>query len=973
MRGSHMDHPGAGDAPATAALAERLLRASTPEEVASILLDADPALHAPEAHVLWSTDWPRQIVSAPPGCPDAVTAAALHAVSGGRAGITPQPSTRVLLDDGATEVAVLHCRSGCERLSAGVVDAVAARFAETLSMQRLREAVARLEQSEKLQRSLYAIADMAGSDLDMPDLLRGLHRIVSDLMYAENFYIALYDPVRDSLRFPYFVDTVDTLGPALADEIPLSQLERGLTWYLVRDGKPLMGTTEDLRQQVSGPLELVGADSVDWLGVPMMREGRVIGALVVQSYLEGVRYSRADMGLLAFVAEHVLTALERKTSQEEMERRVVERTRELAEANAVLSREVAERERGEQLQAALYRIAALASTDETSERFYRHVHSIVGELLNANNFYIALLSDDGEEVSFPYAVDEQKQDWMARPFGRGLTEYVIRTGQPQLVDGPRAGQLAAQGEIARRFLDGTTHVWLGAPLFDTDRVIGAVVVQTYSEDESYDERDLELLRFVSYQIASSLQRRRSAERLLQANAELEQRVEERTRELRGEIQVREQVEALLKHQVLHDPLTSLPNRVYLRDRIERALAVVRRDRDYRFGLLYIDVDRFKLVNDSLGHLAGDQILQEVANRLAGSVREPDVVARLSGDEFAILLEHVQIPETATRIARRVLRAMERPIEVSGQQIQVGASIGMAIGDHRYGSVDAVLRDADTALYRAKSTGRNRLVLFDEQLDQAAVDGLALEQDLRRALANDEFLPYFQPLVRLEDEATVGYEALLRWRHPQRGILVPGDFLRTAEDSGLIETIDWRLFGAAMAQAVSFIGDDMFLTINVSPRLFRNAEFDEHLLALANGSGYSPCKLRIEVTEGTLLEDPSAVVAILERLREAKIHAALDDFGTGYSSLGHVHLFPLRMIKIDRSFVSEIGQGASSRSAAVIEAILALARSLGLEVVAEGIETEHQRDALRALGCTYGQGYLFARPQPASHWAAVPGG
>jgi diguanylate cyclase (GGDEF)-like protein len=858
---------------------------------------------------------------------------------------------------------LLHCPGRAP--APALLGPIAARLAEVVSMQRLHGTVDRLEQSEKLQRSLYAIADLASSDLDMPDMLRSLHRIVSGLMYAENFYIVRYNAATDTMRFLYFVDTVET-NPPPDEEIPLAQLEHGLTWYVLRDAQPMMGSNEELARQASGPVHFRGEDSKDWLGVPMMREGEVRGAMVVQTYLEDVHYTRAEMSLLAFVAEHVLTALERKQQHEELEHRVRDRTAQLARANIDLRREVGERERGERLQAALYRLAALASEEQSSERFYQHVHDIVGELIYSRNFYIALISEDGGTVSFPYAVDEQERDWNPRFAGRGLTEYVVRTGKPQLVDLDRAAHLIQAGEIAPGMVATPTRVWLGAPLFDSDRVIGVVAVQTYSPDVTYSERDAELLRFVSYQIASSLQRRRAAEMLVRANADLERRVEERTRELRAEISVREQIESLLKHQVMHDPLTGLPNRVYMRDRIERALASVRRDPDHQFGLLYIDVDRFKQINDSLGHLTGDLVLQEVAQRLGKAVREPDVVARLSGDEFAILLEHVQIPETATKVASRIISLMQRPIDVSGQSLQVGTSIGMAIGNPRYANVDEVLRDADAALYKAKSTGRNRLVLFDENLHEVAMNGLALEMDLRRALDAGEFLPHFQPVVRLRDQATLGYEALLRWQHPERGLLAPGEFLAAAEDSGLIEPIDWMLYRAAMQQVRSFIGDG-FLAINLSARLFQRGDLDQKLLALAAETGFDPTRLRIEVTERTLLGDSPTVAAVLDRLREACVETVLDDFGTGQASLGQVQRFPLKTIKIDRSFVDAIGNDNSNRSHAVIAAILALARSLGLEVVAEGVETEKQRSTLVEMGCACGQGFLFAKPQPAHYW------
>lgn len=974
------------DPDASAPAASQLLHADSIDAVAT-LLRAELQRRHPAAHcVATSSDWPHSVNFHPAGCRTATRLAQVErAVAAHRTGSECEPPARILSDDGRGAVALLladepqNAAIHAEDTDAAsdiraLLDDAGTRFAELLRLRQLHESVERLEQGEQVQRALYAIADMSGSDLDMPDMLRSLHQIVGELMYAENFLIALYDDVTDTISFLYFVDSVDADGPKPGTELPLERLRHGPTWWTIHERKPLMGTEAQIAAQVSGPLHVHGAEFVDWLGVPMQRNGRAKGAVVVQSYLPGVRFSDADRALLAFVAEHILTALERKRTKEQLELRVQQRTRELAEANIGLREQIAERERGERLQAALYRIAALANSDESSERFYRHIHAVVGELLNAENFYIALLSADGTSLQFPYWVDAHNPQPTERPLTQGLTEYVMRSGRPQLVDRVRAQELVAQGEIVSSVAlrDSPTHCWLGAPLIGEDLVLGIVAIQSYTPEIEYSERDAELLTFVSYQIASSVQRRNNAQALIRLNAELEQRVLARTAELREQIAVRERIESQLMHQVMHDALTGLPNRIYLRDRIERAMASLRRDPGQQFGLLYIDIDRFKVVNDSLGHLAGDEVLKEVARRLATCVREPDVVSRLAGDEFAILLEHVEIPDTATKVARRILESMQQPIDVDGQLLQAGVSVGIAIGDARYHNADEALRDADTALYRAKSAGRNRFMMYDESLNQAAMNVLALEQDLRRALTHDEFTPYFQPLVRLRDANVIGYEALLRWRHPQRGMLAPGDFLQVAEESGLIEPIDWRMFRLSMEAAGDLVRNGGFITINVSPRLFQDDDLDGRLLQLTRDTGFEPAKLRIEVTEGTLLGDAEAAAKVLQRLRDACIETALDDFGTGYSSLGHVHTFPLKMIKIDRSFISPIGGGNTSRSTAVIGAILALSHSLGLEVVAEGIETEEQREALVAMGCVYGQGYLFGRPQPAEHWIKPSG-
>jgi len=949
-------------------------RARTLETFGSLLLQSLARQGVVDAMFAASLAWPDDMLVLPtPGAdfgPCEVQRASAAVLLGrDRPGLVPLAADG---QAGAVFLMLASSRDGLPRACAPLLDAANRRAEELLTWSRLNKRVNDLSQAEQLQKALFAIADMAGSDLPMPTMLRELHAIIGRLMYAENFFIGMYDAERDSLRFLLFADTVDHVGPSMDGDIPLERIRDGITWYLIRDGKPLMGSTQQIAEQVSGELDTIGADSLDMLGVPMKRDGKVRGVIAVQSYLQGGLYTDRDRALLSFVAEHVLTAVERKQSQEELERRVADRTRELAESNVVLHQQVLERERAEHLQGALYRIAALAHDSELAdEEFYRGVHSIVGELINAQNFYIALLSEDGTTLEFPYSVDSRETSRPTRLVGRGLTEYVLRNRVPMLLDADGEHALEAQGEVQVNRGSAPSVSWLGVPLMSGQTALGVVAVQSYTPEMYYHERDAELLVFVSSQIANSLQRRRGAEALRKLNAELEQRVQMRTRELREQIVVREKIEAQLKHQVMHDSLTGLPNRLYLHDRLEREIAGLRRNAERRFALLYLDVDRFKLFNDSLGHLAGDDVLREVARRLASCVREPDIVARLSGDEFAILMVDMRDSNAACRVAQRVQECLQIPMQVAGRELQTSASIGIAIGDARYESIDAILHDADVALYRAKAAGRQRFVLFDDSLQRAAMDVLGMEHELRAALHAQEFVPYFQPLVRLDDSSTIGYEALIRWNHPTRGILTPDKFLSVAEDSGLLEAMDWQMYRAACKEAVPLVDAGGFITLNISPRHFQNEEFDSNLIALTADTGFDPAKLRIEVTEGTLLGDPESVAKILERLRAACVEAALDDFGTGYSSLGYVHQFPLKMIKIDRSFIDPLGSERSQRSAAVVGAILALAHSLGVEVVAEGIETEAQRRALVQMGCIYGQGFLFGRPQPASHWLPAP--
>jgi diguanylate cyclase (GGDEF)-like protein len=831
--------------------------------------------------------------------------------------------------------------------------------------EQLKDSLVGLERSEKLQRALFAIADLAGSDASMPELLRGVHAIVDSLMYAKNCYIVRLDAARDAISFLYYLDTVDP--PHLGD-VSLSKRKGTLTWYLLTDGKALRGNDEELERQVSGPINVIGSNSCVWMGVPMLRDGVVQGAIVVQCYEPGIVYTEEDQAVLEFVASHVLTAMERKQGRELLESNVRQRTAELALANKELQQEIGERQRAERLQAALFHIAELASVEEISQQeLYQRVHAAVSELINARNFFIALLSDDKQTLEFPYAVDASGEIFTTRPVGRGLSEYVLRHGR-RIFRFEEMLALAHGGELDLRTVGTLAVWWLGVPLVDGDQTIGLVAVQSYDAAVAYTHADQELLGFAASQIAITISRRRAAAELQRANEQLELRVQERTRELRAEIAERQRIQEQLRHQVMHDPLTGLPNRGYLIDRLGRVLARLRRAPESRCALLYLDVDRFKQINDSLGQQAGDEVLREVARRLQGCVREPDVVARLSGDEFAVLLEDVEVPGTAVKVAQRIHAALQLPLRVHHRDVQASTSIGIATGDARYALADEILRDADVALYRAKAAGRGRFELFDESMQKEAVDAIAIQEQLRIALAEDQFEPWFQPIVRLAGNETVGYEALLRWNHPERGVIGPADFLRIAEDSGSIEAIDWRMFELSCALVPRLGHGRGFLTINVAARHLKRADFDVQLLDLLQRTGLAHARLLAEFTEAALSDQPERVRATLGRLHSAGIGTALDDFGRGPSSLENLHRFPLRMLKLDRSFVSELGRGqAGDHAHTVVAAILALARALGLQVVAEGIETNEELQALKDLGCEYGQGYLLGRPAPASHW------
>ena len=837
---------------------------------------------------------------------------------------------------------------------------LALRCQSILQTEHFHQDIQRLAGAERLQRSLFAISDLANSDKETHAVLQELHQIVNGLMYAENFFIARYDPADETIRFIYFVDSVDWHTPNAQEKIDVRSLPNSLTLAMMRNAKPVRGPSDEVRARLDLTQDSsLGPDSVDWLGVPMLDQGNVLGAVVVQSYFPEHRYSDKDQALLAYVAQHILTMLQRREAQENLERRVDERT-------LALQNEIAVRKRSEHLQQALFRIAEISQSNTTMDSFYTSIHKIVAELLHAKNFYIATLSDDGLFLDFAYSADEFDALESRRGIGHGLTEYVIRTAQPVCLNRAEIDELARIGEVT---VTGTKSVsWLGVPLFISGKVSGVIALQSYTQAHHYVQSDEELVSFVAVHIANALERRLGNENLKNAYAELEQRVQERTHELahanselRSQIFVRERMEHKLKHENMHDALTGLPNRSNLLVQLAQALANYQIDSNDVFAVLFLDLDRFKVVNDSVGHFVGDELLKVAAQRISACVNASDFVSRLGGDEFSILIRSSTCQAEIMAIADRIISAFDAPIRVQGKELFTSVSIGIAMVDRRYQSPEELLRDADVAMYRAKAKGRKRYALFDEGLHEIALKALDLENDLRRAIPRNEFLPFYQAIAQLSDGAVVGYEALMRWQHPTRGLLLPCDFVDVAQETGNLEVMDWQIYEQVCIDLGTVALAGAYVTVNVSPAHLRDRSFADRFLALMQRHQVQAHRIRLEVTEGVLLENPEQVASCLSILKEHGVRTLLDDFGTGYSSLSYLHRFPLSGIKIDRSFVNALRDDEARGSSAIVRAILLMADSLGLDVIAEGIETQAQRIHLRRLGLSLGQGFLFAKP------------
>lgn len=609
-----------------------------------------------------------------------------------------------------------------------------------------------------------------------------------------------------------------------------------------------------------------------------------------------------------------------------------------------LQQTVAQLEYASRLQRVLFNIASLQYDGEHPQLFYQQLQENVGELMYARNFFIAIYDRDAGQFSFPYFADEfehisPSQYYPDEIIRHSLTGYVFRTDQPLLADKNQLLALAEQ-QVVRSY-GITPQCWLGVPFKSEDQVQGVLVVQSYDAGIGYQQADVELLQFVCQHISSALARAFVQQRLI--------------------------------HQALHDALTGLPNRLLFLDRVQHAFRRRQRYPDQVIAVAYLDLDRFKMVNDTLGHQVGDAFLIEVAAVLKNCLRQNDTLARLGGDEFAILLEGTRMPADIDEVTARIAQQLAQPIQVGAHHLLTSASIGVAFADlnNQLTSTDELIRRADIAMYQAKQDGRGVCRHFSAEMDQRAVRHYQLEMELQSALNEQQFLLHFQPVIDLTSEDTLGFEALIRWNHPQRGMVSPAEFIPLAEELGLMAVIDRYVLAAAIQQVQQWRLDyasRFYISVNISGRSFSDADFAATVLNMLSDAVVPASYLAIEITEQALIDNIAQAKATIDELRRQGVRIFLDDFGTGYSSLSYLHEFSLDVLKIDRSFIAGIRPRVAEN--AVINTIVTLAKTLKLQVIAEGIETSLQRQLLKELGCDAAQGFWFAPPlvaREASSW------
>ena len=589
------------------------------------------------------------------------------------------------------------------------------------NQQRLQQLAERYKQAYAIQGALLQLSELASTTADMKDFYPAIHHMVAELLHAKNFYVVLVDPNTQQFGLEYFSDEKDQ---QVILQVPSEAFSTGLTGFVFQQSKPLLCDQTLFEQLVaSGKIQAQGSMPTHWMGIPLCRGKQTIGVMAIQSYDADKRYTEHDLDVFNHIGSHTVTAIDRVRSREILEQTVRERTRQLRQTNAELQKEIKERTAAEKLQSSLYRISELSACSRNMQSFYRDVHQVLSELMYAENCYIALLDPIDQSLSFPFYRDQYTPAAPKRPMGKGLTEYIIRTGAAQLIDGAAALQLEKAGEVTRGMvsaLQKTRHStsWLGAPLLLDEEVIGVIALQAYDYQYDYSEQELGILRFVSQHIAVAIQRKLATEQQRKHQEDLERKVFERTRELRQtnlflrlQVEERKKIEEKLFHEANHDALTGLANRPRFLQLLQQQFRQRKRQSDGKLALLFIDLDRFKAINDNLGHAIGDNYLIETSQRLQDAVRDHDLVARLGGDEFVVMLTEIHQQMDVEEVADRIIESVRQPMTIEHHQVISGASIGIALYHHDYLCADDMLRDADAAMYQAKSLGSNRFVIF----------------------------------------------------------------------------------------------------------------------------------------------------------------------------------------------------------------------------------------------------------------------
>ncbi|WP_440054418.1 diguanylate cyclase domain-containing protein [Pseudoalteromonas sp. T1lg65] len=809
---------------------------------------------------------------------------------------------------------------------------------------RLESLLKKYKRKSQLQHTLLQLSEQASTVAELTLLYPAIHNILAQYLPSKSFYVVLQNQFTQALELSYFVDEKDGISVPLNESHHFNQ---GVTGFVFRTGETVyMNKTDMLDRAKAGQFKLMGSMAEYWVGVPIYRESTIIGVMVSQSYHLDQPYSEHQIELLEVMSLYLATAIERVKKRELLESEVKIRTRALMQSNEALNKEIENRKRALDRQQILFKISELATQFTDIDDVYKQVHDIIRSITFADNLYIALYDRDNNWLNFPYSVDEVTQ-YKPRPFDRGYSELVIRSEQSQLIDTKRAKQLLKSGEVVRPKhydLTGSATSWLGAPLKTASGVIGLIACQAYNHSYEFNYEDVELISFVSNQVASVLQTHLANQALKTSHQQLEHRVAEKTKELQQtnlhlqmQIEERKKVEQQLYHDAHHDSLTGLPNRSLFLMQLDKTLKKHHRYPEDNFAVLFIDLDKFKEINDELGHQAGDQFLVSVSQSFAQCIRDHDLLARLAGDEFVILLDHLSERQQAEDVAKRIIKVMQQPFCMKGVCMQSGASIGITYSNKQYKNTDEIIRDADAAMYYAKNAGRGRYEFYHPLLTAGSGSSKQIEQHHL-----DELPTHFRGTEIVNWSDTNQQISFLEafGEHPILGSTSFDVLKKFAAQKAQLLEIELSLLNQAQKFALSLRHEVLFCCSAV---LLESIHFD----VLKKQLHKYDCDICILFEESELRHASSQQLTNLKVLAELGFSVGLNNYGKDRCDLTLLSQVGFTYLLLSSTFSKRVLQQNSYEIQ--LHGILAVTKAKGVKVIARGPAILNFRSLLEKHG------------------------
>ncbi len=852
------------------------------------------------------------------------------------------------------------------------------------AIETLRDVSAR-KQTENINLILYKISSAAKSTTDNFSLFQFIHETLKPFTEAENFYVALYDDKDESLSFPYYSDEKKNISPT--ERISLKNIN-SLSAEVIKQRKPLLLEEKNIAQYRKQGLENLGSAAKSWLGVPLIHGSQVVGVMTIQSYKSDNSYTEHDVDLMIAISDQIASAIKRRQTEKALlasekkfrsifENATVAIFQTSIDGKMLMANPAMKRIMGYDSAAKM-----LEQCPNSSDYFHntrdwlnllkelRKKGAVSGKRIRINHkdnlekwcsINISTMYDDeGKPILYSGTAFDSTPRIMAE---RNAFTHKARFMQ-LFESSPQAIALTdSDGNIMS-----TNKAFTGLFGYKTEQMAPCCENLSPSGEGAIKENFKKILSGMTFR-TEDLRKHKNG-RLIPVSIlgypfVYDDKISG-TFIIYDDISHRKEFERRLSHQSLHDSLTGLPNRTLFLERLEQALYRSQKQPDHNFAVLMLDIDMFKRINDSLGHQAGDSLLIKVGERIKSCLRPVDTIARMGGDEYAILIEYFRTPQQVIQIIRSIRNKIRKPITVAGKEVVISSSIGIVFKTAAYEHPEHILRDADISMYKAKKQGVNKFKVFNKAMHEKALENMLIETEIRQGLPEDEFIPYFQPIYCLHTKRLAGFEALIRWNHPERGFITPDQIIPIAEETGLIVKLDRLMLQKSCQEFATWLSEypssrDMFLTVNLSSGQLSRPDLADSISRTLSETNFPSDMLKLEITESAIMERNAASTLNLKKIVEMGIRLAVDDFGTGYSSLSQLQRFPASTVKIDRSFISRMA--IDHESLEIVRAVNALGHSLSMDVIAEGVETKQQLTLLNEIGCDCVQGFYFDKPQP----------